>query len=174
MLLLNNSRAIPDTCDNTDIHNNLISAINTAAEKTIPKEKERLVQPWQDDNVLKQMYEERDQLKRNNGNREELTRVTKKIGKRARFLRDEHFKAEAEKINQFAINRELDRLFSAAKRQETTLKAVPNTCHLKKMLFISNHTLTKTTLRNPPHQLNWVKIYHLSLKSYKTFPERVQ
>jgi hypothetical protein len=43
-------------------------------------------------------------------------------------LRDEYYKAEAEKIDQFAINRELDKLFSKAKSQQTTLKPVPDAC----------------------------------------------
>ena len=44
-----------------------------------------------------------------------------KLRKRSRQLRNEHLKAEAEKLDVLAATRELDKLFITAKRQTTTL-----------------------------------------------------
>ena len=57
-----------------------------------------------------------------------INTTTKRIRRRACFLRNEHFKAEATKINQHAISRELDKLFAKAKQQTTTLRSVPDGC----------------------------------------------
>ena len=47
---------------------------------------------------------------------------------RVKILKNEYFKAEATKISQSAINRELDKLFPQAKKQESTLKLAPGKC----------------------------------------------
>ena len=45
---------------------------------------------------------------------------------RSRYLRNEHFKSEALKLDIWATSRELDKLFTTAKRQTTTLKSLNN------------------------------------------------
>lgn len=70
-------------------------------------------------------------LKSSNSN--VLKAVKKKIRLRARYLRNEYLKREAEKINQLAINRELEKLFHRAKEQGTTLKSVNHSCEPQKL-----------------------------------------
>ena len=56
----------------------------------------------------------------------------RKLGKESgcllNFKKNDYFKAKATKINQSAINRELDKLFSRANKQESTLKPAPGKC----------------------------------------------
>ena len=56
----------------------------------------------------------------------------RKLGKESgcllNFKKNDYFKAKAAKINQSAINRELDKLFSRANEQESTLKPAPGKC----------------------------------------------
>ena len=59
----------------------------------------------------------------------------KKIRLRAKFLKNEYFKAEAATMNQSAINRDLDKLFPRAKNQESTLKAAPGKCPPPQKIF---------------------------------------
>ena len=114
---------------NDEINTQFIKIINNAANSTIPsKEKEIYTPPWHDDEILKELYMLRDKQKREGNDIKLVAITTKKIRKGARFLRDQHFKAEAEKINQFAINRELSKLFVRAKKQESTLKRIPVIC----------------------------------------------
>ena len=123
------------TADNETINSQLVSAMNNAADEAIPKiENSRFFQPWQEDATLKELYNQRDLQKKNNASSKTINITTKKIRKRAQHLRDEHFKAEADKINQFAINRELDKLFAKAKQQETTLRSVPDKCPPEKIV----------------------------------------
>ena len=99
--------AINHTSDNSTINSQFVNAINSAATDTVPKkERKRVLHPWQEDTTLEELYEQRDLQRKSSASSELVNRTTKLIRKRARFLRDEHFKAEAEKINQFAINRE--------------------------------------------------------------------
>ena len=131
-----NLKTLPlNTTTNNEINNHLVNAINTAGNDTLPlRENERNIPPWHNDEVLEELYNRRDQLRKENATRKIIAVTTKKIRKRASFLRDEYFKMEAEKINQFAINRELDKLFSKAKRQQTTFKSVPDVCPADKIL----------------------------------------
>ena len=92
------------------------------------REKTRLYQPWHDDIMLKGLYHLKDLQIAQNANSNELSKTRKRIRLRAKFFKNEYFKAEAAKINQFAINRDLDKLFSRAKKQESTLKAAPGKC----------------------------------------------
>ena len=50
-----------------------------------------------------------------------MQKLRKQIRKRSRQLGNEHFKAEAEKLDVLAATRELDKLFTTAKRQTATL-----------------------------------------------------
>ena len=123
------------TTTNSEINDQLLSSINTSAEESIPKlDNTRLYQPWHNDNLLKELYELKDQQISQNANSNELSKTRKRIRLRSRFLRNQYFKSEAEKINQLAINRELEKLFSQAKKQETTLKTAPSKCAPEKLL----------------------------------------
>ena len=70
----------------------------------------------------------------NNSDHKSLTSIRKKIRLRVRYLKNEHFKQEAEKINVLAINREIEKLFARAKNQQTTLKPINSACPLDKIL----------------------------------------
>ena len=112
----------------------LISSLNSATEETLPmQEKTRLYQPWHDDIILKELYDLKDQQIAQNPNSHELSKTLKGIRRRTKFLKNEYFETAAAKINQSAINRELDKLFSRAKKQESTLKPAPGKCHPEKI-----------------------------------------
>jgi hypothetical protein len=115
--------------DNTMLNNHLTDAVNTAAEDILPNlEKSKLFQPWHNDVKLKELYDLKDKQIARNADFKTLSTTRKKIRLRARHLRNEYFKAEAEKINQLAINRELEKLFHRAKKQDTTLKSAQHAC----------------------------------------------
>ena len=98
------------------------------------REKTRLYQPWHDDIMLKELYDLKDQQIAQNASSNELSKTRKRIRLHAKFFKIECFKVEAVKINQSAINRELDKLFSRAKMQESILKPVPGKCPSEKIL----------------------------------------
>jgi hypothetical protein len=76
-----------DTSSNNEINTRLVNALNTAGNDTIPlKEKEQITQPWHDDETLKELYTERDKLKKINNDKKTMVATTRKIRKRARFL----------------------------------------------------------------------------------------
>ena len=85
-----------------------------------------------------------------------IAATTKKVRKRALYLRDQHFKAEAEKINQHAINGELAKLFSRAKKQETMLKPAPEACPPEKILkhFKAHFNPTDQSKTSTPEELD--------------------
>ena len=89
------------------------------------REKARFYQSWHDDSILKELYDLEDQQIPQNVNSNELSKTRKKIRLRAKFFKNGYFKGEAAKINQSAINRELDKLFSWTKEQVSTLKPTP-------------------------------------------------
>ena len=132
---------------NTEINDHLIRSINTSAEDTLPlKPRTRLYQPWHDDDILRTMYDQKDQLIAHNADTKQLSSIRKRIRNRAKYLKNEHFKAEAEKINQHAINRDLEKLFQRAKNQETLFKTSPGKISPDKILnhfqqhFNHNHS----------------------------------
>ena len=128
--------------NNNEINDYLVKSINTAGTDTIPqKEKTKLHQPWHNDEGMRELYDLRDKQRAENFGSKLIAATTKKIRKRARYLRNQHFKAEAEKINQHAISRELDKLFFRAKNQETTLKPAPEACPPEKNFETLQNTL---------------------------------
>ena len=57
-----------------------------------------------------------------------------------KYLKNEHFKQEANQINNLAINREIEKLFSRAKSQHTTLQPINSNCPPDKILsHFKNH-----------------------------------
>ncbi|XP_066914954.1 uncharacterized protein [Clytia hemisphaerica] len=108
--------------DNDEINDLIIKTIETTATETLPETiKQKLHQPWQNDEKLKELYTKKDELVKRNADQKPLQQLRKKIRKRSRQLRNEHFKTEALKLNTLAAMRELDKLFATAKRQTTTL-----------------------------------------------------
>ena len=128
-------------CNNTMINEQFTTSINKSAEQTLPVlEKSRLYQPWHDDDVLKSLYDLKDQQIAKNADNKQLSNTRRKIRLRSKYLKNEYYKAEAGKINQSAISRELDKLFSRAKNQETTLKQTSRKCAPEKILeHFKNH-----------------------------------
>ena len=120
---------------NSEMNNNLICSINSSAEETLQVQpRTRLYQPWHDDDTLRHLYDQKDHLIAQNADIKQLSSIRKRIRLRAKYLKNEYFKTEAEKINQFTINRELEKLFYRAKKQEITLKAAPGKCPPEKVL----------------------------------------
>ena len=46
----------------------------------------------------------------------QIKRIRKKIRPRARYLKNDHFRHEAEKVNTYAINKQVEKLFNRAKK----------------------------------------------------------
>ena len=71
-------KTIDLTADNSTINSQLVSAINTAATETIlKKESIRFSQPWQNDIMLKELYEQRDLQRKNNASSKTINITTK-------------------------------------------------------------------------------------------------
>ena len=68
-------------------------------------------QPWRNDEKLHELYALKDRLITGNDDRKLIISTRKKICLRAHYLKNEHLKNEAQKINQLSINRELEKLF---------------------------------------------------------------
>ena len=119
---------------NSVMNDHLISSINSATEETLPiREKTPLYQPWHDDIISKELYDLKDLQIVQNANSNKLSKTPKRIRMRAKFFKNEYFKAEAAKFNQSAINRELDKLCSRGKKQESTLKPASGKCPPEKI-----------------------------------------
>ena len=120
---------------NEEINEHLINSINASANETIPQiVQNKLLQPWHNDDKLKELYEKKDSLMSTDPHSIEIPKLRKKIRLRARLLKNEHFKNEASKINQLAVNREIQKLFARAKQQKTTLKSIPARCPTDSLL----------------------------------------
>jgi len=84
-----------------------------------------------------------------------LKAVKKKIRLRARYLRNEYLKRDAEKINQLAINRELEKLFHRTKEQGTILKPVSHSCDPQKLIkhFKLHFNPPDSSASTTPHEI---------------------
>lgn len=132
---------------NTQLNEHFINSVQEAADETIPKiVAQKLHQPWHDDVKLKELYQQKELMVIKNACPKKVKAVRKKIRTRARQLRNQFYRDEAEKINQLSINRELDKLFARAKKQETTLKPVVGSCPPDKLL---NHFKTHFNPEDP-------------------------
>ena len=80
----------------------------------------------------------------------------KKIRLRACYLKNEHFKKEAKKINMFAINKQIEKLFSRAKNQETTLKPTKDACPTEKLLahFKKHFNPADPSIESTPEEIS--------------------
>ena len=110
------------------------------------REKARFYQSWHDDIMLKELYDLDDQQIPQNVNSNELSKTRKKIRLRAKFFKNEYFKGEDAKINQSAISRELDKLFSRTKEHESTLKPAPGKCPSDKIFDLFKKHFNPTSL----------------------------
>ena len=90
----------------------------------------------------------KDQQIAQNTNTNELSKTWKRMRLLAKFKKNDYFKAKAAKINQSAINRELDKLFSRANEQESTLKPAPGKCPPKKIFDHFKKHFNPTSLVN--------------------------
>ena len=70
----------------------------------------------------------KDELMLKNADRKAVNSVRKKIRSRAKFLKNEYFKKQAEQLNQLAINRKLETLFRLVLEQQFTLRTVDSSC----------------------------------------------
>ena len=121
--------------NNTAINDRLVQSIKAAAAVTIPERvAQKLYQPWHSDQKLKELYIEKDEARSKNADSKIVQYLRKKIRKRSRYLKNQYFKDEAQKLNQLSINRELEKLFTRAKRQDTTLKSCNHSCSPDKLL----------------------------------------
>jgi len=110
--------------DNNTINDLLIKSIETAAAETLPETvAQKLYQPWQNDEKLRDLYVKKDELFKKNADQKTIQQLRKKIRKRSRQLRNEYFKEEARKLNVLSATRELEKLFTLAKRQTSTLRS---------------------------------------------------
>ena len=62
--------------------------------------------------ILKELSDFKDQRTAQNVNFNEISKTWRRIGLDAKFFKNECFKAEADNIDQSAIERQLDKLFS--------------------------------------------------------------
>lgn len=107
----------------------VISTIKNSTEITLPKrDRIRKSVPWNNDEKLKKLFQSKNELMSKNGDQRSISAFRKKIRQRVRFSRNEYYKQEAEKINQLSINREIEKLFSRAKSQQSTLNPINSTC----------------------------------------------
>ena len=121
--------------DNTSLNDNLLKSINEAASENIPTiRNSKIYQPWHNDDKLRELYELKDRLMLRNSDQKSIKAARKKIRLRCRHLKNKYLEQEAEKINQLAVNRNLERLFHRAKEQGTTLKPNPSSCQPQKLL----------------------------------------
>ena len=75
-------------------------------------------------------------------------KTRKRIRLRAKFLKSNYFKAEAPKINQSAINRELDKLFFESRIKNLLSNQLQGNVSLRKSLIISKNTSIPKLLLN--------------------------
>ena len=142
---------------NSTINTEFVKAINSAADKVLPKKEHAEVrQPWQDDEMLRNFYAEKDELLSRNADLNSIRSIRRKIRMRSSHLRNEFFAAEAERINQLAINRQLEKLFQQARNQETTLKPVSSFCPPDKILehFKAHFNPDNPSVNSSPEELS--------------------
>ncbi|MEM6812757.1 MAG: reverse transcriptase domain-containing protein, partial [Pseudomonadota bacterium] len=100
----------------------LMKVIKDVADLTLPKRKKvkSTKEIWKDDEHLNLLLMERGESQRGS---QSYRSLTKTIKKRVNKLRNEKMKQEAEEINQFATNREVEELFRSFKADGSTFKS---------------------------------------------------
>ena len=120
---------------NNELNDKFVAIVRENADSIFPKKENiRNRHPWHDDAKLQELFVRKDELLFKNADRRCINAVRKKIRNRAKFLKNEYYKQQAEKLNQLAINRELEKLFRLAREQQSTLKAVDSICPSNELL----------------------------------------
>lgn len=111
---------------NNVLNEALVNAIKENADNCFPAIiPERQSTPWQTDEKLQELFRTKSELTSVDADPDTIKRIRKKIRLRARYLKNEHFKHEANKLNAYTINKQIEKLFTGAKKQETTLNPIP-------------------------------------------------
>ena len=85
----------------------IVSCFESAAEEKLPElKREKLNAPWHHDQKLRTLREKKD-LKRSTGSASEIKEIQDQTLTRTRQLRNQFYADEANKINQYAINRQI-------------------------------------------------------------------
>ena len=153
---VNEMNSITLEADNSTLNKNLLKSINDAALNNLPKKANvKLYQPWHNDEKLKQLYELKNRLIRENSNASSVKATRNKIRLRAKYLKNEYLKQESSEINQLAVNRKLEQLFKRAKSQSTTLKHAQNSCEVQKLMkhFRTHFNSHDPSKLNTPNEL---------------------
>lgn len=100
--------------------------------------------------MLQEMLKKRDKIDVNT-EKPEFTQITRRIRKRAKFLKNEYMENEARQINQAWYNRELEKVYYLAKNQKmgkTVQSGSKCPTHLLKN-HVENHLNNGTELPDP-------------------------
>ena len=97
---------------NSVMNDFLISAMDSATKETLPVQEN---QSWHDYIILNELYDLKNCQIAQNPISNELSKTQKRTRLHGKFFKNKYFKAEAAKINQSVINRELDKLFLSKK-----------------------------------------------------------
>ena len=92
---------------NSVMNDFLISSMDSATKETLPVQEN---QSWQFQS--NELYDLKYRQIAQNENSNKLSKTQKRTRLHGKFFKNKYFKAEAAKINQSVINRELDKLFS--------------------------------------------------------------
>ena len=152
-----NSNDILNSESNDFLNEKLVNTIKETANIYFPTmTSEFQSPPWKTDAKLQELFQTKSELSSKNTNPEDIKRIRKKIRLRARHLKNEHFRLEAEKMNTFVINKQIEKLFHRAKRQETTLKPTNNACQTDKLLahFKKHFNPTDPSIDTSPEEIN--------------------
>lgn len=141
---------LPQTENIDTISERLIKVLNEAANITLPKKKkiESTREIWKDDELLNILLLERGKSQRGS---QVYRTLTKKIKKRVNKLRNDKMKQEAEEINQFATNREVEELFRSFKSDGSTFKTTKrkNGCDQDKLKKYFEKHFSHSAINNP-------------------------
>ena len=152
-----NSNEILNSESNDFLNEKLVNTIKETATTCFPTvTPESQSTPWKTDAKLQELFQTKSELSAKNANPEDIKRIRKKIRLRARYLKNEHFRHEAEKLNTYATNKQIEKLFHRAKRQETTLKPTNNACPTDKLLahFKKHFNPTDPSIHSSPEEIS--------------------
>ena len=93
------------------IHDKILVGLAESADSTLPTQNRSkgLVVPWRNDAGLQALLEQRDRARKSDPLSQQTKSLTRKVRNRAKWLRTQYYRGEAEAINQFAVNREVER-----------------------------------------------------------------